>query len=136
MSERGVRSMRLRSVSGSGSVQVGGGPGWRGAHFGVPARELLLAEPVVCVVFSALRAVAVAVDTGGGHHVVLVCGGVRFYLGPDAATVDRRARVVAAALRDGRAALPGLLADGVHAWLVLCHEALVEAVTDGTLTFP
>ena len=56
-------------------------------HFQVPAREMLLDEPVCCPIYGALTFDGLAIDHEERVHLVVRTAAARAYLGPDSATV-------------------------------------------------
>lgn len=92
--------------------------------FHVPADEVMSSQPCRCPLMPGLTLDGLAVTEGEQYYVILSLQGVaRFYVGPDSATVERRAGILAAALRRR-----GLDLD--HAQLV---GRWVEAVWEATL---
>lgn len=92
-------------------------------YFHVPARELLLDAPQRCPVLPGLALQGLAVAEGEQHHLSLGSG-TRFYVGPDTATVQRRAGILAAGLRQA-----GLAADHAQlagAWVQEAWEASLD----------
>lgn len=99
-------------------------------HFQVDARELLLDQPERCPFYMPLALEGIAVTPTGQHHLVLNTPAARFYAGPDTATVARRAQLLGAALRRGRAGLSVDLAAAASAWVELCWESVVDELVD------
>lgn len=89
---------------------------------------MLLDAPERCPFYPPLTFDGLAVTATGQHHLLLSTPTVGFYAGPDKATVARRAGIVAAALREGRAQLHPDLAAGVAAWIELCWDSAVAEV--------
>jgi len=94
-------------------------------HFQVPAVEMLFDEPLCCPIYGALTFDGLAADSQGRFHRVVRTAAARAYLGPEAATVARRAHILVTALVDG-----GLIGvdrvSGVAAWLGECWSAAAE----------
>ena len=63
-------------------------------HFQVPAREMLLDEPICCPIYGALTFDGLAIDHEERVHLVVRTAAARAYLGPDSATVARRAHIL------------------------------------------
>lgn len=105
----------------------------RSRHFHLPARELLLEEPVACHYLPGLALAGVAVTAAEQHHLILELGGLeqvdRFYLGPTQDDVERRAQILAAALQAGPQ-LDELHAGLVQDWILLAWEATLDALVE------
>lgn len=103
-------------------------PGIPGRHFHVPADELLLDDPVRCDFLPTLTLDGIAVTAGGQHHLVITVAGIaRFYVGPDDATVTRRAQILTAALNTHLTADHSTL---VGQWIQWTWEALLDELVD------
>ena len=63
-------------------------------HFRVPAREMLLDEPLCCPLYGALTFDGLAIDREERVHLVVRTAAARAHLGPRQADVTRRAGAV------------------------------------------
>lgn len=99
-------------------------------HFHVTARELLLDLPERCPFYPHLCLQGIAVTPHGHHYLILDTPAARAYAGPDSATVERRAMILASALRDGEAGLASDLADATAAWIQLCWDSTLDELVD------
>ena len=93
----GTRDMEKMTVVGAGS---GAAPM---THFRVPAREMLLDEPLCCPLYGALTFDGLAIDREERVHLVVRTAAARAYLGPERADVTRRAHILVVALVDASA---------------------------------
>lgn len=105
----------------------------RSRHFHLPARELLLEEPVACHYLPGLVLVGVAVTAEEQHHLIFELGGLeqvdRFYVRPTQDDVERRAQILATALQAGPQ-LDGFHAGLVQDWVLLAWEATLDAFVE------
>lgn len=100
-------------------------------HFAAPgARELLLDEPEACPWYPRLVLTGLAIAPGEEVHIILSTPLLRAHLGPDTATVARRAAIVAGALEAGRPHMDPALATATADWILLCWEMAVEQVAE------
>lgn len=100
-------------------------------HFHVPADELLLTEPTACAFLPTLTLDGLAVTDQGQHHLILTLSGLsRFYVGPDDATVDRRAAILTAALSVQQHQLDPFHAALIGDWIRWSWEALLDELVD------
>ena len=91
-------------------------------HFQVPAREMLLDEPICCPIYGALTFDGLAIDHEERVHLVVRTTAARAYLGPDSATVARRAHILVVALVDS-GVIGSDRAAGIAGWLGECWSA-------------
>lgn len=99
-----------------------------GRHFHVPADELLMDQPARCDFLPTLTLDGIAVTAAGQHHLILTLRDrARIYVGPDDATVDRRAAIMAAALTKH---LGAFLADLVGEWIRWAWDALLDQLVE------
>ena len=104
-------------------------------HFQVPASEMLLDEPICCPIYGALTFDGSAIDHGEQVHLIVRTASARAYLGPDSATVARRAHLLVVALVDSGVIGPDRAAD-VAGWLGECWSAAVEEISISATTPP
>lgn len=101
-------------------------------HFHVPAREILDDEPTTCPYLPHLTLDGLAVTPTGQHHLVMtLCDTARFYVGPDTATVHRRAHILTTALSRR---LEPFHAHLVHQWILAAWEATLDELVDSLTT--
>lgn len=120
-------------VMGAGDVEkttvVGAGSGAAPmTHFRVPAREMLLDEPLCCPLYGALTFDGLAIDHEERVHLVVRTAAARAYLGSRQADVSRRAHILVVALVDAGVVSPDR-APGIAAWLGQCWSAAVEEIS-------
>jgi len=104
-------------------------------HFQVTAREMLLDEPICCPLYGALTFDGLAIDHQQRAHLVVRTAAARAYLGPDPATVARRAHILVVALVDGGVIRPDR-APGIAAWLGECWTAAADEIGIAAATQP
>ena len=104
-------------------------------HFQVPAREMLLDEPVCCPIYGALTFDGLAIDHEERVHLVVRTAAARAYLGPDSATVARRAHILVVALVDS-GVIGSDRAAGIAGWLGECWSAAAEEISIAATTPP
>lgn len=101
-------------------------------HFGVsvPFQMVCFDEPMVCPYLPGLQLDAVAVTAGGQYHLVAALGRKdRFWLGPDRATVQRRAMILLVGLQVGSGGrIDSFHGDLVRGWLMDSWDAVIEEV--------
>jgi hypothetical protein len=115
----GVGDVEKMTVVGTGS---GAAPV---THFRVPAREMLLDEPLCCPLYGALTFDGLAIDREERVHLVVRTAAARAYLGPEHADVTRRAHILVVALVDAGVVGPDR-AVGIAGWLGQCWSAAVD----------
>ena len=108
-------------------------------HFHVPAAsEMLFEAAQACPFYGGLTFDGLAIEPapdGDRLHLIVStghpAGGVRAYLGPDAATVARRGLLLVTALaRNPAAPLPTDRAAQVLEWIAWCWESATGTVAD------
>lgn len=99
-------------------------------HFHVDAREMLLDVPEKCPVAPGITFDGLAVTPEGQHHLIVTARGQRAYVGPDVATVTRRAEILTQALSHGPAALDTDHATWVGWWVREMWEAVTDELTN------
>ena len=104
-------------------------------HFQVPAREMLLDEPICCPIYGALTFDGLAIDHEERVHLVVRTAAARAYLGPDSATVARRAHILFVALVDS-GVIGSDRAAGIAGWLGECWSAAAEEISIAAATPP
>jgi hypothetical protein len=97
-------------------------------HFRVPAREMLLDEPLCCPLYGALTFDGLAIDCEERVHLVVRTAAARAYLGPRHADVTRRAHILVVALVDAGVVGPDR-AVGIAGWLGQCWYVAVEEIS-------
>jgi len=96
---------------------------------------MLLDEPVCCPIYGALTFDGLAIDHEERVHLVVRTAAARAYLGPDRATVARRAHILVVALVDS-GVIGSDRAAGIAGWLGECWSAAAEEISIAAATPP
>ena len=99
-------------------------------HFQVPAREMLFGGLIPCMVFPALAFEGIAVDLSDRQHLIFRAPSVRFYAGPDRATVQLMAEIVTTKLRTEPTPLDPNVAEVMRFWMDDCWLAMADELVD------
>lgn len=102
-----------------------------GRYFHVPAREMLLDTRDACPAYPLLALDGVAVTPAGQHHLVLsLLPTVRFYLGPDQASVQRRAQLLVAGLEVRSLQGRPEMGRAVREWVLLAWDVMLDELVE------
>jgi hypothetical protein len=96
---------------------------------------MLLDEPICCQIYGALTFDGLAIDHEERVHLVVRTAAARAYLGPDGATVARRAHILVVALVDS-GVIRSDRAAGIAGWLGECWSAAAEEIRIAATTLP
>lgn len=104
-------------------------------HFAVPAREMLLDEPLVCPAYGALTLDGIAVTNHDEIHLIVRTVTARAYFGADAEAVAQRSILLIAALhRSPQPPRPTAEVE-ILAWLASCWELALAEIADAGAWF-